>query len=694
MERTTKALFYVLGVIVVCGTWCFLGDVWWPLYFPALRVHLYLGLALIVATIPALAWHIRQTNTKLLPSLVIPGVVMIAAGWAIPGRPEYPAFGPIGWGAMSSGAHVLAIAACAKLMPAPKRPPVRTSISGVALTVVLLWALHVGILGWQMHGDEKWGPMLAHSVLGIFCTILVFPHLLWFRRFVRRRAGVPVVAVLLAAMAWWWYVSYPHDLIVTDIRSPMDWQREVLANAPGLGEEGRRYGTAPANRHDRDLLEEHGPKLDESLVADSFSCGVAGCHDLLTKQWAGSAHRFSADNALYLKVVELLVEERGVDEAAFCASCHDPVRVFTGTVREAYADGTPPPGEGVGCVSCHGTVDVPTPPRNGLQTIREPRRYPGKTVERRNANLMLDPRAHRQDLSANFRMNPAGINCATCHRLELHPDMGAAITAQIQVAGAKWRPDKELQCTDCHMPTLTIKRTWEQAMYDHHLSGINLDLALYATGDRDEEAIQLVRDNTVRFLAGTIDLTGLSQERRHYQIPLETIGVLKEGGAVVLEANGVRNGDVLQLRVKTISHRAGHPFPATAFDLSEVWQKVVVTDASGAEVFVRGAMSDDLRVDPEAHRLGGKEIGRNGEEIEHHRIWDIAAIEDKRQIPRGGSVDDEYDIELPEGTEGPLTVRVSWLFRRANQKFTDWVFDSDGTTFPVHEVGATEITVP
>jgi hypothetical protein len=41
-----------------------------------------------------------------------------------------------------------------------------------------------------------------------------------------------------------------------------------------------------------------------------------------------------------------------------------------------------------------------------------------------------------------------------------------------------------------------------------------------------------------------------------------------------------------------------------------------------------------------------------------------------------------------------LTVRVSWNFRRANQEFVDWVFDADGTTFPVHELATTEIVVP
>lgn len=696
MERTTKLLFWLLVVIAVFGTYCFVGDVFWPLYFPSLRLHLWLGLGLIVASIPALAWHIRQTRSELMPALVIPALLLGLAGWLIPGRPEYPAFGPIGWGAYATSAQLLLMAGCAALMPAPKRAPARVSVSGIALTVILLWALHVGLFGWLLRGDERWGPMLAHSVLGIFCTVLVFPHLLWFRKFVRRKAGIPVVVAVLALLSWWWKVSYPHDLIISDIRSPMSWQQEVMPQTNALDDPDRVYGTTTANRNDRDLLDEFGPKMDPELIGDSFGCGAAGCHEIIAQQWAGSAHRFAADNLFYRKVVEQLVKDRGVDEAAFCANCHDPVRVLTGTVREAYADGAPPAGDGVGCVSCHGTVHVPIPPSNGLQTVRQPRRYPGRTTEARNNNIRLDPRAHRHDLVSNFRMAVPGVGCASCHRVVIGPDMGAAVEAAVQVAAEEpWGLERELACTDCHMPTLTIKRDFEQAMYDHHLSGVNVDLALYAWGeDIDPAALEIVRRNTERFIAGSIDLTGLSQEVRQYEIAEQTMSVLSEAGAVELSVRTAPTDGGLAIFVTTRNHRAGHPFPIGPFDLHEHWQEVVVTDATGAVLFHVGAMGEDLRVDEAAHRLGAVELDRAGNPLEHHRIWDIGGMRDKRQIPRNGSVDDSYDVPLPDGVVRPLTVRVSWQFRRANQDFVDWVFDGDGTTFPVHEMSSAEVVVP
>jgi hypothetical protein len=698
-------MFWLLCASAVPGAYCFVGDVFWPGYFPALRIHLWAGFAVLVVTVPALAWHVRQTASPLLPSLGLPAALLAAVALAMPGRPEYPSLGPVGWAAGAAALQLALTAACARAMPQPARAPGRVSVSGIVLTAVLVFCLHVGVFGWWMRGDERWGAMLVHSVFGAFAAVLILPHLLWFRRLVARRAGVPVVTGVLLLLAWWWKSSYPHDILIEDMQSPTQWDDEPEVEAdPPPGEAPsaplldplRRHARTPGSRAERLALAGSGTKLDPALVGDSAGCGDAGCHEALTRQWAGSAHRFAADNLFYRKVVELLVRERGVEEAAFCANCHDPVRVLTGTVTQAYASGAPPPGEGVGCVSCHGTVHVPLPPANGVQVLREPRRYPGESVEARNANIRLDPRAHRQDLVSNFRMEAPGRSCAMCHRVQLGPDMGAGIEAVVQAAAAEpWDPGAELACGDCHMPTLTIVRPYEQAMYDHHMSGVNLDLDLYAWGEAvDRDAIRLVRENTARFLAGTLDLLGLEQERRIYEIPRETIAVLKKGGAVGLELHAERRDAVLHVVAETTNHRAGHPFPNGPFDLHEVWQELIVRDADGAEIFALGRLDESLGVDPRAHRLGATELARDGLPLRHHRIWDVAGVAGHRVIARGESVSDRYEVPIPEGARAPLSLRVAWKFRRAPQDFADWVFDGDGTTFPLHEMAVAEASVP
>jgi hypothetical protein len=693
MERSTRVLYWLLVVVAVLGGYCFLGTVWWPLYFEALTLHLWLGLALAIAVIPLTAWHVRQTASPIFISLVLPAGVMALLAIVIPGRPEFPAMGPIAWAAGLTSAQLVITAVIARILPPVSRVPPVPSISGIGLTVACCWGIHVGLLGWLLRGDERWGPMLAHSAFGVFSAVLVFPHLRRFRRVVSRRWGVPGVLVLIGLLAWGWKLNYPHDLILADFQSPLDFRNEKMFGPNRLTDD-RVVATSPATAEER-AAKMH-PTIDPEILGNSAGCGASGCHEVLTKQWSGSAHRFSADNDLYRAVIKELVSEEGAQAAIFCANCHDPVRVFAGTVEQDYADGAPPPGDGVSCVACHAFVALPSV-GNGVMTLQEPRLYPGDSEEERNRNIRLDPRAHRQDLVGNFRMAEPTLACATCHRLELGPGMGAMTDAVIQNAYdlMNIQPGM-LACTDCHMPTLTFPRPFEQAQYDHFLSGMGLDLSIYARHpDADPEAIAMVRNNTAKFLAGKLDLQGLTGERRVYEIAEETIGILKGGGAVSVSIEAERKEEQsLSLKVSSSNLRAGHPFPIGPFDLNEVWQEVRIVDTSGQELFHVGGLDENLRVDPNAHQLGAEELDRDGKPIQHHRIWEIAAVVERHQIPQGGTVHHLYTVELPTNVDGPIQIEVAWNYRRVNQDFADWVYDSDGTTFPVHQVGFARTEVP
>ena len=681
-------MFWLFVASTALGLFAWLTPLSAPGHFLALEGHLIAGLVLVVASSPALGWHLRKTGSRLVPSLLVPAAVLAVIALAMPGRPEYPAFGPIGWAAATSSAQLLLSAAFMKAMKHPG-VSVKTSISGVLLSVITLFTLHVGILGWLMRGDERWGAMLAHSAVGVVTALLVLPHL----KVVRQRAAalvVPAVVVSLLGLGGLWFRTYPHDLVLADFRSPLELGDYALIAPPD------RFVDAPVVATPQSGAERSrpvSPTLDPSITGDSASCGVAGCHELLTQQWAGSAHRHSADNAFYRAVVRRLVQEASPETATFCANCHDPVGVLAGTTAVDYADGDPPPSDGVSCVVCHATVHVPDDPANGAFTVREPPPYPGATEARRNRNINLDPRTHRQLLATNFRINDPNAACATCHRVRLGPDLGLPENTLQDPVEGRVRERYELGCTDCHMPTLTTIRPFEQPQYDHFWSGINADLPLYATGPRDEVALEIVAEHTVQWLAGELQTSALD-ESLHYGIPDETVAMLKLRGVLELGGTALVRDDRLELRVTSRNHRAGHSFPVGPFDLQEVWQEVVVEDAEGEAIVHIGALADDGSVDPAAYRLGGQEIGRDGHPIEMHRVWDVVKVRGKRQIPRGGSTDDAYSIPLPPDVARPLSIRVAWRFRRANPEFTRWAMGPDAPLMPVHELGAVELDAP
>jgi hypothetical protein len=681
--------FALLLLALTVGSFLFGGYVWigrftWPGYFPALTAHVWLGVAVIVGSSPALAWHLRQTGSKLVPTLLVPAAILAVVSAVMPGRPEYPAFGPIGWAAGTSAAQLLLTAGFMKAMKHPG-VSVKTSKSGIALTLGLLFALHLGVLGWQLRGDERWGPMLAHSAVGLGVGLLFAVHLKRVRE-IRWWKSAPVALLLLGGCGAAWYGTYPHDLVLGDFRSPLE-----VGDASGLTaperDTGRPRVTLPANAEERRAAR---PKLDPAVLGNSMSCGNSGCHENITKQWAGSAHRFASDNAFYRAAVGRFVQERGPDDAGFCANCHDPIAVLAGTVVDDYADGEPPPSDGVSCVVCHATVHVERDATNGVFTVREPETYPGGSEAARDRNIRLDPRAHRQGLVGNFRINDPSFSCEACHRVVISPDVGAATTAELQSAHDESRYPGKLMCTDCHMPTLTINRSFEQPVYNHYMSGVNLDLPTYAVGG-DPEALAFVQQHTVDWLAGSIETDPFTESDVEYGLPRQTVELMKRGGAVAVRVDTQRIADNrVRAIVTTTNHRAGHAYPIGPLDLHEHWLRIVVTNGAGDVIFEQGQLDADGLIDPDAARLGGVEIGRDGNPIAMHRVWDVAKIVGERKIPPRQSVEDSVEFDLPDGNAGPWTVSATWMFRRAPPEFVRWALGEDAELMPAHEFGSAQ----
>ncbi len=700
MAAGSRVAMIVCAAAAALGLYAWIGTVWWPGYLEALRLHIVFGLIVLLVSVPVVAGHVASTGAPIGRTLLLPAVAFAALAALCPGRPEYPAFGPIGWAGATASAQLVLTAAVAGLLRRarpPADPAAETrevgSLSGALLATALLYLLHVGLFGWLLRGDERWGAMFTHSAIGVGTAVLLLGHVPG----VRRRLGkarVPALAALLGLAAWHWATSYPHDLIFGDFRSPLGFDAglQPLTQTP---DEAARFAFVPSSA--AAMRQEGRTLLDPDLVGDSARCGEAGCHEVLTRTWSGSVHRFATDNDLFGRVVRLLVEEQGPDAAVFCAACHDPVRALAGTVSTAYADGGPPPGDGVSCVVCHGTVDVGSPPANGNLLVREPRRYPGATAARRNALIRLDPRAHRQDMVGNFRMAEGDLGCAACHRLEIGPEMGSALAAAVPLPYKPPPPGQRhagLGCNDCHMPTLTIKRPFEQPIYDHYWSGTAFDLPVYAqAGLDDRAALQEVAEHAFAFVAGQLDVAPLDPELQ-YARAASTVREMRESGLLSVQVSPRRTAAGLAVGIRTTKHRAGHPFPTGSLDFKDVWQEVRVVDSAGAILAHVGALDGRGHVDPRAFRLGARYLDKEGADLRHHRVWELGAVEDVVQVPALGWIDNEVSIALAEPAPGPLTVSVRWRYRRANQAFTDWIYDGDGTTFPIHDLATASVQVP
>ena len=649
--RVTQALG--LAVFTACtalGLVLWVGWTHWPGYFVVLDAHLAAGIALTVLAAPALVIHLRRYRSSarrfrqaagwtiaagivlfvardhtplegyfvfaLSLICVTTGLLLALTGWSQPRRYEEDAR-PLG------GRH------------------------GFSLALACLAAVATGWLALYLRSDEAQVPRKWHSALGLVVVFLLAGHLPM--KYLPVKTPRWLLATLCAAALGFWYAHYHYEHVV-----------EIYPDGVVA-----RWETAPAPASVADLVAGRWTTFELDAERGSESCAASGCHEDLHRQWRGSAHRFSADNDFYRKVVGLFVEEQGPEAAGFCARCHDPVRVFNGTVAEAYADGAPPPGEGVSCIGCHVALDAPEPHRNGVVTFRRPRPYPGEDDATRATRIGRDPRFHmRNFLVEDFHIH--GPSCIPCHRVELHPDDGFAGHAVLQSVlpedypGGEYAPKADEEgdfaqvereyygftgCIECH---LVVPGTFADhvlaedgyrgayGIYPHFMPGVNSDLALYASHpDRDEDAIRRAAERVEEFLGGDVQedcqnpvLRRAGDERGGGGAAAQA----RHDGVLTLEVFAERAPGSLDLRTVTWNYRAAHPFPIGPFDLFEVWQEVIVRDGGGRVVFHAGALDDRRRVDPDAHRLGATELNADGEPIERHRIWTIAEVADKRVI--------------------------------------------------------------
>ena len=663
---------------LLTASWVLIAGIHSPGYFPVLRVHVWTGVAALVLFIPGVALHIaRYPDLRVGRSLLAAAAVAGGAGALLLGidRPDDVGNAEIG--------ILLLQASFVTAIVFGVTRPFRTSprggaATGAVLVTVIAGALVSGVVIWLLRGDARVPLERAHSLLGILSAALMVPHLRVVRRWasegrLRPRALVGLIAVGVITV---WSTA---QLVQLGFEA-------AGGNAPTI--------TVPLTAAERAQTPLH--TFDEELLNDSASCGDAQCHPTITDQWSGSAHRYAADNRLYRSVVASLVAERGVDEAIFCANCHDPVRVLAGTVQRDYRDGAPPPGEGVNCVTCHASIAEAGPrPANGGFVYRAPLTYPGASDAERNANLLLDPRAHRAGFGSGEHAT-GGTMCRACHRVALSPDMGAAVSADVQSA-VRDGLDSVADCNHCHMPTATpvpgrsrVLEIESPPQYDHDMAAMNVDLVLYALHDEaDVEALRAVAARARAFRDGEVALleASASDTRLAATDYMQLVGRAWTGGPVLaVDVSAERDGHEVLVTVTSRNTRSAHPFPIGPFDLQEVWQEVSLTDGQGREVVRVGAPDPDGRLPADAHRLGGIEWQRDGQPLQGHRIWDVSRISDVRQVRPGRGVTDQYRIAVPLDAPAPLTVEATWSLRRVNPEFAARAFPGEDVRFPIHRL--------
>lgn len=490
-----------------------------------------------------------------------------------------------------------------------------------------------------------------------------------------------------------------------------------------------------------------GGVFDSRATGGSASCGRAGCHQEIYREWQASAHRYSAMDTAFRVVQTVMAEQNSPESTRYCAGCHDPISLFAGAKRASPTDLTTPVGrdEGVSCIVCH-AIDSTDVKGNASYVISLPERYMYELRDGAAANFVSDflirayPQRHVESLS--HRMFKSPEFCAACHKQFVDEEVNQVGWVQLQNQYDSWRksrwnhpgePTKTVECRECHMrlvessdpasgDPLDYNRSPDDGKHrSHRFLAANQFMPLALGLEGAEKHVELVE----RWLQGRIEIPEIQDK-------------WTEGPAVPLELEVpevVRPGEQVEISATFTNNKAGHDFPTGPLDIIQSWVEITVTDRHGNVVFQTGDLEDGHFVEPGSFVFKADPVDERGEPINRHNLWELVGVRYARTLYPGFSDRAEFAFmcpglsypaadstpgtpatppadtttstsprrerfafRAPEAADGELRIHARLLYRKSNQQFLNFILGGDGSeasvTAPITVLDTARRTIP
>ncbi len=449
-----------------------------------------------------------------------------------------------------------------------------------------------------------------------------------------------------------------------------------------------------------------GDVIDARVIGNSRSCSSVGCHEDIYKQWYSSAHRYSSTDVFYRKAEQYFVETEGKEATRYCAGCHDPVALLSGSINQGEDYDTLHSDEGSSCIVCHAITSVRHLKGSGSYLLMPPERYifegrAGWFFEYIN-NLLIKtaPKMHKEEYAKDFYNTPE--YCAVCHKqyikdpnewgwVKLQDQYGEWLSSHYSGRNDKgFNRDNVKLCRDCHMPLVDSDDPSsgpDGKVRSHRFIAANTAIPWL---DGDMEQFELTKD----WLKGRKILITIFEPRdknasKNMAFVDNDIYRLSE------PAPYVTMGQEVDLKVMLTNAGAGHGFPNGPLDIYESWLEVKVVDGQNSVIFWSGKVSEDDYVEKENTRffftLG---VDRKGRLVDKHNLWHMIGNAYKKKIMPGSTDLSSYKFVVPYWVKGDITVMARLRYRRFNKWFTDWVFANKDVRLPIIDMARATVSIP
>jgi tetratricopeptide (TPR) repeat protein len=448
----------------------------------------------------------------------------------------------------------------------------------------------------------------------------------------------------------------------------------------------------------------NGQFLSPKSFPTAQYCGH--CHQEAYHQWRQSVHANSFRAPWYLKNVNMMIDEKGVQFSRHCEGCHNPVALLSGDLSQGMPKKRPFEDEGVTCSTCHSIVST-----DATGTGSYVMGIPAVLVDEAGAPITR-PVSDSEILAHLDRHSKAVMRplyrtaefCAACHKAAIPRSLddykwlraislydewqGASFTKQSPLPF--YRKDAVSTCQTCHMPRESLPASAidpgakdGQLVSHRWLGGNTLIPQFYKFDEQAQKLEAFLKNATDGKGVFNVDIFALEKENAaataNDQVLVAPLG---------LTSFSLAAGETLVADVVIQNKGIGHSFIPEQRDFYEAWVDFAVKDAAGKVLAESGFIQPDGNLDPAAHSFTNRLINNKGELNDLHQIWHNRVLAYNNTIQSGRSQLVRYRFRLPKDIAGQITLTATVRYRRFNQHFIDYAMSEKHYPQPVIDMAS------
>jgi tetratricopeptide (TPR) repeat protein len=424
-----------------------------------------------------------------------------------------------------------------------------------------------------------------------------------------------------------------------------------------------------------------GEFIDPKNFATAKYCGH--CHQEAHTQWRESAHSNSNRPIWYLRNVNLLKDEKGVEFTRHCEGCHDPIALFAGVLTQGGPGKRPYDQDGVTCMVCHSIQKVDTR-GTGSYVMGTPAVMvdeEGKPIMRPVSDVEILSHLDRHSKAVMKDFYRSSEFCSTCHKAALPKSLNdykwqRAISLYDEwqaSAFAKQSPlpfyvkDSVSTCQTCHMQRealgLPDPGAKKGQLASHRWLGANTIIPkFYGYDEQAKRIVQFLQNGVFN-----VDLFGLEHGDANDSSKSQTVSA-----PLGLVPFNIVPGERLTADVVIQNKGIAHSHVPEQRDMYESWVDFTVKDASGKVLSESGFLKPNGDLDERVHSFTNRLINKQGTLNDLHQVWNNRIVAYNNTIQSGRSQVVRYTFTMPAGATDSVTLTATVKYRRFDQHFMDF----------------------